>query len=183
MLPVVVHSPEYYNEATQTFEDAKPDVVLQLEHSLISLSKWESKWKTSFISARDLTLEQMIDYIRCMTINKVSDPSVYTRLSAQNIIDIRNYIDDPMTATTINRNAKPRFKNGKATTSEEIYGWMVGLGIPFECEKWHLNRLMMLIEVCSIQQNGGGKKMSPQERAQWQAMQNVKRRSRSGSRG
>lgn len=181
MLSITVPGMEYYNEQTETFE-TKPDMVLQLEHSLISLSKWESKWKKSFLSSSNLTPEQLIDYVRCMTINKISDETVYARLTTENFIKIRTYIDDPMTATTINRqNKRP---SRKIVTSEQIYGWMVGLGIPFECEKWHLSRLLMLIEVCSIQQNGGtGKKMSPNERAQWQALTNAKRRAKTGSRG
>lgn len=176
MLSVTVPGGEMWNEATETFESL-PDTVLQLEHSLISLSKWEAKWKRSFISANELTPEQMLDYVHCMTINKVNQ-SIYARLTLDNLKDIRKYIDDPMTATTINRGNKPTRTSRKVITSEQIYGWMVGYGIPFDpCEKWHLNRLMMLIEVCGIQQ-GGGKKMSQKEQGAWMRAQHAARSKR-----
>ena len=181
MLPITIPEMEIFNSNTNEFMMA-PSVTLQLEHSLISLSKWESKWKKSFISSTDLTLGELADYVRCMTINKVNDDSVYTRLTQKNIDDIRAYIDDPMTATTIRRDAGRSRR--RVITTEQIYGWMVSYGIPFDpCEKWHLNRLLMLIEVCGIQQSGGNKKMSRREQAAWQTAQNAKRRARTGSRG
>lgn len=162
MLPVVIPDAEAYNEATEMFE-VLPGATLQLEHSLISLSKWEAKWKKSFLYTYQMTVNELIDYVRCMTINKISDDTVYTRLTEKNMTDIRTYIDDPMTATTISHKGTSRRRN-RVITTEQIYGWMVEFGIPFDpCEKWHLNRLMMLIEVCGQQQTPG-KKMSQKER-------------------
>lgn len=182
MLPITVPETEEFNSETNEFT-VVPAVSLQLEHSLISMSKWEAKWKKSFMSSRDLTVDELIDYVRCMTINKISDQSAYSRLTQENIEDIRRYIDDPMTATTIREDGARGGRN-RIITTEQIYGWMVGYGIPFDpCEKWHLNRLMMLIRVCSVQQSGGNRKMSRREQAAWQTAQNAKRRARTGSRG
>ena len=173
MLSITV-PPLEYCDAKNEFHTL-PGAVLQLEHSLISLSKWESKWKKSFISAKEFTVEQMVDYIRCMTINKISDDSIYNRLTAQNIKDIRAYIDDQKTATTIRRDDTPKSRN-KIITSEQIYGWMVGYGIPFDpCEKWHLSRLLMLIEVCSVQQ-APPKKRSAKEQGAWMRAQHAARK-------
>lgn len=182
MLPLEIPEMEVYNNETAMFE-VLPPVTLQLEHSLISVSKWEAKYHKSFISTPQLTVDEFRDYVRCMTLNKNVNDSVYNRLNRQHEIAIRDYIQNPMTATTINERGKKRGKN-KVITSEELYGDMVMLGIPFECEKWHLNRLLMLIRVCSIQQNGsGGRKMSPKDYAQWMATQNLARRAKTGSRG
>lgn len=161
MLPIVIPDIEAYNEATEMFE-VLPGATLQLEHSLISLSKWEAKWKKSFLHTYEMTIEELIDYVRCMTINRVADDTVYNRITKKNLDDIKSYIDDPMTATKI-RHDSARHRN-RIVTTEQIYGWMVEFGIPFDpCEKWHLNRLMMLIEVCGKQQTPS-KKMSQKER-------------------
>ena len=177
MLVITIPDVEAYNDATEEFvmlHGAK----LQLEHSLISMSKWEAKWKTSFISAEELSVEQLVDYVRCMTINKVNDDTVYNRLTQQNIIDIRSYIDDPMTATTITKHGQKPVPRRKIITTEQIYSWMVNYGIPFDpCEKWHLNRLMMLIEVCGVNQSGGTK-MTAKERSAWMRAQHEKRKGR-----
>lgn len=123
--------------------------TLTLEHSLISISLWESKWKTPFLKNESKSNEQTLDYIRCMTINKNVDPEVYKRLPSSVILEIQNYIDDPMTATTF-RETKENKKSKKIITSEEIYWEMIALGIPSEYEKWHLNRLLTLIRICAI---------------------------------
>lgn len=175
MLSITVPDMEVYNDKTEEFSTIA-GAKLQLEHSLISMSKWEAKWKKSFISSEDLTAEQLIDYIKCMTINKVADDTVYNRLTQQNILDVRNYIDDKMTATTITHHDQRPTPRHRIITTEQIYGWMVNYGIPFDpCEKWHLNRLMMLIEVCSVQQSGGTK-MSAKEKGAWMRAQHVKRK-------
>lgn len=151
MLPLTVPSLEFFDPQTSEFKTL-PAQQLQLEHSLISVSKWESIWKKSFLSSKDMTVEQLLSYIKCMTINKIADESVYTRLTEQNIDDVRMYIENSMTATTLPKDNKR--SRMRIITSEQIYGWMVMFGIPFDpCEKWHLNRLMMLIQVCGIQQN------------------------------
>lgn len=148
MLQIVVESGELWNEATEEFVPIKR-CVLQLEHSLLSLSKWESKWCVPFLSRKERTEEEIIDYVRCMTITQNVDPSIYYFLSDENIRKIRDYIDAPMTATVC-----PKEKNNQMSpeeiTAELIYYWMVALNIPFECQKWHLNRLLTLIKVCNI---------------------------------
>lgn len=158
MLEIVTDGGEQFNELTNEFTYVKPQ-ILKLEHSLVSISKWESKWHKSFLSNGDKTSEEIVDYIRCMTINQV-DPSVYDFLTQENIDDIQKYIENPMTATTIKEVQGKR--SNEMVTSELIYYWMVALEIPFECEKWHLNRLLTLIKVCNIK-NQPAKNMSKRE--------------------
>jgi len=134
---------------------------LNLEHSLISISKWESKWHVPFISKDGHTEEQTLYYIKCMTINPNIPDSVYDRLTSEDIKAISDYINDPMTATTVTDLSNKRAKS-EIITSELIYYWMTALQIPFECEKWHINRLLKLIEVCNVK-NTPPKKMSKNE--------------------
>lgn len=155
--------------------------TLQLEHSLIAVSKWESKWHKSFFSTREKTVEETIDYIRCMTLNKDVRPEVYEHLTLENLKEVNDYIQDPMTATTIKR--KPgKGPSRKIVTSEVIYSWMIGCEIPFTCEKWHLNRLLMLIEVCN-EQNAPAKKMSKKSIMKNNASLNAARRNAMHSKG
>lgn len=157
MLKITVKGGEIFNEETFEVSYTK-DTVLQLEHSLISLAKWESKWHKPYLEDMDKrTAEEYLDYIRCMTITQNVDPSVYTRLSYDNLMEIKNYMDDTMTASWFNDKQTPKSKQ-KAVTAELIYYWMISLQIPFECEKWHLNRLLTLIRVCNIE-NSPKKKM------------------------
>ena len=157
-MPITVTIPEreLYDEANNRFIEIKSRTIT-LEHSLLSISKWESKWHKPFFSDKDKTKEEMIDYFRCMTISGGGDPNVYYGLTPQIMQEIMDYINDPMTATTINRADKK--KSREIVTSELIYYWMVAGNIPFSCEKWHLNRLLMLIEIVSIK-NQPAKKMS-----------------------
>ena len=157
MLKVYVPESEQYNEETNEFYTIK-EQTLMLEHSLLSISKWESKWGKPFISNKSKSVPETIDYIRCMTINKNVDPLIYNNISTKTIQDINAYIDSPMTATWFSKEA-PSKPNGESITSELIYYWMVAHGIPFECEKWHLNRLLTLIKVCNLK-NQPEKKMS-----------------------
>lgn len=149
MLEIIIESREVFNETKQEFI-TYPRTVLQLEHSLISISKWESKWHKPFLQSSDnLNQDEILDYIKCMTISpgKVDD-NIYLLLSQKNVDDIINYIKNPMTATWFSENKKgPRSR--EIITSELIYYWMVALQIPFECQKWHLNRLLTLIRVCN----------------------------------
>jgi hypothetical protein len=149
MLKITIKGKELFDERTNEFISTN-DTVLQLEHSLISLSKWESKWHKPFLNNNDKTEEEMIDYIRCMTITQNVDPSVYYGLSQKNILEIKNYMDDPMTATWFSDKSNPKSKQ-KAVTAELIYYWMITLGVPISLEKWHLNRLLTLIRVCNIE--------------------------------
>lgn len=179
MLQIVVPAVEMYNEQTNEFVIAK-EQTLQLEHSLVSLSKWESKWNKPFLTKDEKTFEETIDYIRCMTLTKNVKPEVYLRLTPENIEEINQYIAAPMTATTIN-DRDPRISR-EINTSELIYYWMIALNIPFECQKWHLNRLLTLIKVCSIKSQSP-KKMSKREIMQRNASLNEARRKKLNSKG
>lgn len=161
MLKIIVPSSELWDEEKQEFVYGKEQTLI-LEHSLVSLSKWESKWNKAFLNKDKKSTEETIDYVRCMTITQNVDPEVYLRLSQQNIDDINRYIEAPMTATHINRYGKKGGINRETVTSELIYYWMIALNIPFECQKWHLNRLLTLIEVCEVKSQPG-KKMSKRE--------------------
>ena len=151
MLKITIPAREMFDEVKQEFINTK-EQTLQLEHSLVSLSKWESKWHKPFIDNRNLSTEETIDYIRCMTLTQNVDPEVYQYLSKENIKQINEYISDPMTATTFS-NERRKGSGKEVLTSEILYYDMIALGIPFECQKWHLNRLITLIKVCSIKQN------------------------------
>lgn len=159
MLKITVPEMEFYDEDNNEFIMFN-EQVLQLEHSLVSISKWESKWHVPFLDGKDKTLEQIIDYVRCMTITQNVKPEVYNRLTEDNLKAINDYIENPMTATTFSDiNQRP---SREIITSEIIYYWMVSFNIPFECQKWHLNKLLTLIKVCNIK-NSPPKKMSRQE--------------------
>lgn len=166
-MPITVTIPakEYYDSKQNLFFETK-EQTLTLEHSLISVSNWEAKWKQAFLSSKEKTPEQVIDYIRCMTINKNVDPQVYNMLPANVIKQITDYIQDPMTATTFGDSPEDKKNNNskkkRVITSEELYYDMAALGVPFECEKWHLNRLMVLLRIGSIR-NQPPKKMSKRD--------------------
>ncbi len=180
MLYITIPSCEMYDESTEEFVYAK-EQTLQLEHSLVSLSKWESKWCKPFLSKQDKTMEETIDYVRCMTVNQVSDPTVYSRLTLDNLNSINEYIGSPMTATTFSNTPKGG-SSGEQVTSELIYYWMIALNIPFECQKWHLNRLLTLIRVCEVK-NQPPKKMSKREIMSRNAALNAARRKKLGTKG
>jgi len=150
MLKLVVNGDELWDEQSQEFITVRGQ-TLQLEHSLLSISKWEEKWKKPFLDdSKPKTVEEELDYIRCMTINAGNvDPIVYRSLTPEHFKKIHEYIEDPHTATTF-REDKNAPKNRSITTAEIIYYQMTALNIPFECEKWHLNKLMTLIRVCAI---------------------------------
>lgn len=173
MLQIVIPASEGWDEARQEFVNIK-EQRLQLEHSLISLSKWESKWQKPFLSPDDKTPEEIIDYVRCMTLNQHVDPDVYYGLTEENMQQINEYIESPMTATTFT-NLTPSRGSHEIFTSEVIYYWMIAQSIPFECQKWHLNRLLTLIRVCNIK-NSPPKKVSQAEMARQFASINAQRR-------
>lgn len=154
---------------------------LQLEHSLLSLSKWESKWCKPFLTKEPKTQEETMDYIRCMTLNTDVDPEIYNMLTYADIKKIEKYIEAPMTATTINEQKGGKV-NREIVTSEVIYYWMVALNIPSEYQAWHLNRLLTLIRVCNIK-NQPAKKTSRKEQLSQNAALNMARRKQLNSRG
>ena len=171
---------EMFDEKTQEFFTLKEQTI-QLEHSLISLSKWESKWCKAFLTDNEKTIEETLDYIKCMTITQNVDPDVYKRLGQNNMKIINDYITAPMTATTFHGNLQ-KGSNKETITSELIYYWMIALNIPMECEKWHLNRLLTLIRVCNVK-NTPAKKMSKRDIVNQNASLNAARRKQLGSKG
>lgn len=153
--------------------------TLCLEHSLISISKWESKWHKPFLSS-EKTDEEFLDYIKCMTLTSNVPDVAYTQLTKENIDGIMKYVNDPMTATTFSKeNKKP---SREIITSEIIYSWMITLKIPVEFEKWHIRRLLTLIRVCEIK-NSPPKKMSKKEIMSRNAALNAARRKQFNSKG
>lgn len=173
-------NPEGWDEAKQEF--VEPTIkTLQLEHSLVSISKWESKWCKPFLSKGAKTYEQTIDYIKCMTINKNVDPEVYKKLTNQHVVQVTKYIEAPMTATTFSKKQGGK-SSSEQVTAELIYYWMVALNIPFECQKWHLNRLLTLIRVCEVKEQPS-KKMSKREIMSSNAALNASRRKMLNSKG
>ena len=180
MLRITVPATEQWDEIKQEFVETK-EQTLQLEHSLVSLSKWESKWCKPFFSKDAKTYEETVDYVRCMTITQNVKPEVYACLTEENINAINEYIQAPMTATTFSTH-QTKTINGEQVTAELIYYWMVALNIPFECEKWHINRLITLVQVCNIK-NQPPKKMSKNEIRSRNAALNAARRKRLNSKG
>ena len=182
MLQITIPSAELWNEQKQEFVYTK-EQTLQLEHSLVSLSKWESKWNKPFLSINKKdakTWEETLDYIKCMTITQNVKPEVYLFLTAENIKAINDYIDAPMTATTFRED--PNKHGREIVTAEIIYYWMIALNIPFECQKWHLNKLLTLIKVCNIK-NSPSKKMSRKELLSRNRSLNAARRKALNSKG
>lgn len=152
MLQITIPGNEMWDERKQEFVALKKPVTLQLEHSLVSVAKWEAKWKKPYLSEKEKTYEETVDYIRCMTITQNINPDVYYFLTEKNFSQILEYIQDPMTATTINVNKRrPAGPRRKQITAEIIYFQMITFGIPMEFQKWHLNRLLTLIKVCDIE--------------------------------
>ena len=180
MLILKIPEQEYFNQVTEEFMYC-PAITLKLEHSLVSISKWESKWKKPFLSADTKTPAEFIDYIRCMTINQDVPDEVYELLGYDNVKKIEEYIMDPATATTISDRRKGGRGKSEIPTSELIYYWMVSNGIPFECEKWRLNRLITLIKVCNAK--GNPQQMSKAEIYAMNAALNGSRRASMGSTG
>jgi hypothetical protein len=179
MLKITVSDTELYNEANNEFIPLK-EQTLVLEHSLVSLSKWESKWCKPFLTKDEMSMEQTIDYIKCMTITQNVDDRIYYCLSNDNITKVHEYIDAAMTATTFSEHKHAINKD--IITAEIIYYWMIALNIPFECQKWHLNRLLTLINVCNIK-NTPPKKMKAKELAERNRALNAARRKSLGTGG
>lgn len=186
MLQITIPAVEYdelWDESKQEFVPVQKqkEQVIQLEHSLISLSKWESKWCKAFYSKKEKTYEETIDYIRCMTLTPNVRPDAYYRFGNDEIKLVLDYIEDPMTATVINDGGSKK-RNNETVTSELIYYWMIALNIPFECQKWHLNRLLTLVRVCNVK-NEPAKKLSKRDIANRYAAMNAANRKKFKSKG
>ena len=180
MLQITIPGREYYDEVKEEFVNTK-EQTLQLEHSLVSLSKWESKWCKVFLSKQEKTNEETLDYIKCMTLTQNVNPEIYKYLTEENIEQINSYIEAPMTATYFSKDEKGG-QSREQITSELIYYWMISLNIPFECQKWHLNRLLTLIRVCNIK-NQPPKKMSKSALMSRNAKLNAARRKQLHTKG
>ena len=180
MLTIQIGGEELFNEEKDQFETA-PVAVLTLEHNLVSLSKWESKWESPFLDTQQKTAEQVLDYVRKMIVGPEPAPEVFTNISDASLLEINKYINAKMTATWVSESSNAS-RREEIITAELIYYWMISLGIPFECQYWHLNRLLMLIKVCNIK-NSPKKKISFNDRAKIQRDLNDQRRSELGSSG
>lgn len=158
MLTISVPRTEWFDENRMEFFKVEA-CTLQLEHSLISLSKWESKWKKPYLNpSSPITRDEFIDYVRCMTISRNVNPLVYEALTPEQIDLIQAYINDKMTATWFSKDQRKNgVTYGRIVTSELIYYWMIAQNIPAEYQKWHLNRLLTLIEVCNAENAPKGK--------------------------
>lgn len=180
MLTIIVPNVEVFDEQSQEFT-TKDDVTLELEHSLVSLSKWESKYEKPFLGEEEKSTEEVLDYIKLMTLTSNPPKDIFSKLSKDNITEINVYIDAKMTATWFSESpGAPKSKD--VITAELIYYWMISFNIPFECERWHLNRLFTLIRVCNIKQSKP-KKMSRSEIAARNRELNEQRRAQLGTSG
>ena len=180
MLHINIPETELYDERTNEFIHVKPR-TLALEHSLVSISKWEAKWCKPFISKEDMTEEQTIDYIRCMTLTQNVPPETYRCITNSIVDEIAEYINAPMTATWFSEE-KNKKGSREVITSEVIYYWMIALQIPPEYQKWHLNRLLTLIRVCN-NKNTPPKKLGKSTLANQYAALNAARRKKYNSKG
>lgn len=185
MLKIVIPAAEdeYWDEVKQEFiyTEHSKEVTLQLEHSLVSLSKWESKWEKPFLTKNAKTYEESIDYIKCMTITQNVPDEVYSRITDDMLREIWAYIEKPMTATTVHERETGKINN-EQITAELVYYWMIALQIPVEFQKWHFNKLMTLIRVCNVK-NQPPKKMSLNEIYSRNAALNKARREAMNSKG
>lgn len=179
MLTLEIPKAEFWDEAKEEFVYGKAQTI-QIEHSLVSISKWEAKWHKAFLGKREKTNEELIDYVRCMTLTQNVDPNLYLQLTDNEYALINQYIDDPMTSLCFPDEDKGSMSD--TPTSELIYYWMIALNIPFECQKWHLNRLLALIRVCNIK-NKPLKKRSTKDIINRNRAINAANRRRFNSRG
>lgn len=186
MLTITIPDLEMFDEQTNTFVYVKGQTIT-LEHSLVSVSKWESKWKIPFSTDTPKTPEQTRDYIRCMTITQNVNPLLYQNISPSMIEQIQNYIQDQQTATWFSDKDKGPAGNKRPVTSELIYYWMIESGIPMECQKWHLSRLLTLIEVCNAERKAADpnnrKKYNPRDFARSRSELNAQRKAALHTRG
>lgn len=180
MLEITVPANEFYDPIKNQFIDI-PACVLTLEHSLISIAKWEAKWHVPYLNATDRSHIQELDYVRCMVVGPIKNDYVFSMLSVENISRIREYIENPMTATTFSKSSGQN-SSKKTITAEVLYCRMFANNIPMECQKWHLNRLLTLIKVCDVE-NGPRSKMNKKQTAAHYAEQNALRRAKYNSRG
>lgn len=180
MLTITIPAKELYDEERNHFINTKV-ATLELEHSLVALSKWESKWKKSFLGRTEQTTEETIDYVRCMNLTPGVPDETFLALSNQNLLDVSEYINDKMTATWF---SEVKNQSGsEVITAEIIYYWLVALQIDWRVETWHLNRLLTLVRVTNIKNDPKKKMMPKAEAAQQQRDLNAERKAKYNTRG
>lgn len=187
MLEIVIPEVEHWDDDKEIFYKTlgTRGKKIQLEHSLVSLRKWEAKWHKPFLKDDEKSLEEIIDYIRCMTITKGVPDDAYDYIPVELIKKITNYMQDPSTATWFSEPIGGKAKAGKreTITAEVIYYWMIALNIPTEYEKWHLNQLLTLIKVVNIKNDPKGTKIDKKEAARQRAALNAARRAKHRTKG
>lgn len=151
MLTITVPGLEVYDEETETFSTIG-DIQLQFEHSLLSLSKWESEYQKPFLGKEEKTAEELLGYVKAMIVTPNFPPDIFSKLTQKNLDEINDYINSKQSATTFGQMPETKGR-GETITSELIYYWMVAFNIPFEVETWHLNRLFSLIRICNVKQS------------------------------
>jgi len=181
MLTISIPDQEFWNNVTEESEKIKGRDIT-LEHSLVSLAKWESLFHKPFLVRGEKTHSETINYIKCMTITQNVDDIYYRAIDSETLRLITSYIENPMTATTFSKDEENKKINRDVITAEIIYYWMIALQIPLECQKWHLNRLLTLINVCNIK-NQQPKKMSRGKYLARQRALNASRRHKLNTRG
>ena len=183
MLKITIPRTEMFDQASNEFiYIPEKDQTISLEHSLVSISKWEAKWHKPYLSKEPKSAEESIDYIRCMTLTQNVDPRVYYCIPESEVEKIGKYIEDSMTATWFSNEEEMKGRRGRVVTSELLYYWMIALGIPFECQKWHINRLITLIRVCD-EESKPKKKLSKNQLLARNAQLNKARRAAAHSKG
>lgn len=180
MLKIHIKPVEFYDEITCQFMST-PDIRLILEHSLYTISKWESRWMKPFLGSQEKTDEEVLDYILCMDTTDTLTMDIIQIIQKEDLSRILQYIESNMTATTFGE-VDTKSSKREIITSELIYYWMISLQIPLECEHWHINRLMTLIKICNIK-NSPAKKQNRQEMLSRQKELNRQRRMQNNSTG
>lgn len=181
MLKLIVGEQELYDNEQNVFVTLQP-VEITLVHSLVSISKWESKHQISFLSSKDKTTEHIQDYIKCMAVNDDVTDELISRFSQDNYTAVGDYIKDKFSATRF-MEMPGKTPGREKVTSELIYYWMIALEIPWEAQYWHLNRLLTLIEVCQRKNSHKNGKMSKSDMVRQRQQMNAARRGRTGSMG
>lgn len=183
MLEITLPASEYYDESTTRLFTI-PETTLRLEHSLLSISKWEAKYKRSFMSKGPETNDEVMYYVQCMDLDGVLEPYMLAAFTDKQFQQIQEYLADPQTATTIHE-MKRRRASKVTVTSEVIYYWMFVRGIPIDCERWPINRLLMLIRVFDVENGSGDKRnrMTAAESADWRRAENERRRAKLKTKG
>lgn len=182
-LEIFIPGGQKWDEVNEKFITTK-DATITLKHSLLSISKWEAKWHKPFLDKESKTDVELLDYIKCMTLTQNVDPNVYINLTKTNMEEIVAYIDDPMTATWFSKTDPNNRASREVVTSELIYYWMIANNIPSEYQKWHLNRLITLIRVCSVKNAPPPNKKTPKsDLARQRTALNNARRAQYNSKG